>query len=133
MESKQSNTEFKQALEQRTMRFAASVINALAKLPYRAALKCTISQLSRSATSIGANYREANHCESRQDFIHKISIVLKEANETLYWLDILDLFDFLSLEEKQLFKPCRQEAEEMYALFLSIICTAKRNSKTPNT
>ncbi|MCL2103849.1 MAG: four helix bundle protein [Kiritimatiellaeota bacterium] len=123
------NTEFKQVLEKRTLHFSASVINTLAKLRFHEALRNVIYQLSRSATSIGANYREANHCESRQDFIHKISIVLKELNETLYWLDLLNLFDFISLEEKRLFEPLHKEAKEIYALFISIICTAKRNTK----
>jgi four helix bundle protein len=46
-------------------------------------------QLLRSGTSIGANIREAEHAQSKADFIHKLSISLKEANETEYWLDLL--------------------------------------------
>ena len=46
-------------------------------------------QMLRSGTSIGANIREAEHAQSKADFIHKLSIALKEANETEYWLDLL--------------------------------------------
>ena len=52
-------------------------------------------QLIRSGTSIGAMVREAEHAESKKDFIHKMSIGLKEANETRYWLELLHASDFL--------------------------------------
>jgi len=52
-----------------------------------------VSQLIRSATSIGANYMEANQAESKKDFYHKIKICLKEANETKYWLQMLSKAD----------------------------------------
>jgi four helix bundle protein len=53
-------------------------------------------QLLRSGTSIGANVREAEHAQSKADFIHKLSISLKEANETEYWLDLLYETKYLS-------------------------------------
>ena len=131
MNDKRDYVEFKKALEQRTLTFSASIINALAKLRYRETLKCVISQLSRAATSVGANYREANHSESRQDFIHKISVVIKEANETLFWLELLDVLDFLTSAEKKLFQAPHNEAKELYALFISIVRTARAKAKTP--
>ena len=58
-------------------------------------------QLLRSETSIGANIREAEHAQSKADFIHKLSISLKEANETEYWLDLLFETRYLTIEEFQ--------------------------------
>ncbi len=52
-------------------------------------------QLLRSATSIGAMVRESEHAESKADFIHKLSIALKEANETEYWIELLHKSDFM--------------------------------------
>ncbi len=56
-------------------------------------------QLLRSGTSIGANVRESEHAQSKADFIHKLSISLKEANETEYWLDLLYETNYLTDEE----------------------------------
>ena len=56
-------------------------------------------QLLRSGTSVGANVRESEHAESKADFIHKLSIALKEANETEYWLDLLKETDYLNESE----------------------------------
>ena len=121
VEDKNEFVEFKQSLERRTLLFSASVMNVLAKLPYRKTLDNIIFQLSKSATSIGANYRESNHSESRADFIHKISIVIKEANETIYWLDLVELCEFIAADEKLQFAPLRKEANELYALFITIM------------
>ena len=79
----------KRALEARTMRFAVSVFKLLDSLPLAQSFKIVGSQIGRAASSIGANYREANRAESRDDFTHKIGIVLKECSETVYWLEIL--------------------------------------------
>ena len=79
----------KKALEKRTMRFAVAVLSFIDSIQQEASSRIVGNQLGRSATSVGANYREANRAESKSDFIHKIGIVLKEASETLYWLEIL--------------------------------------------
>ena len=120
---------FKLALEKRTLTFSTNVINALAKLHYREVTKGIISQLSRSATSISANYCEANHSESRQDFVHKMHIVTKEASETRHWLILVDSLDFLAPDEKLLFQPLRKESQELYALFITILRNARENAK----
>ena len=111
---------FKRELEIRTRRFAVQILNALARLPERHVLNVIVYQLSKSATSIGANYREANRAESKDDFNHKLGIVVKESSETVYWLEICHEVDALSLEEKEVFKPLLVEANELYALFQSI-------------
>ena len=87
-----TNTEFKSQLEQRTQVFAANVLKAAQAFPDGPEFQNVRKQVVRSATAIGANYREANHAESRADFVHKLGIVSKEASETEYWLRLaLDL------------------------------------------
>ena len=79
-------------------------------------------QLLRSGTSIGANVRESEHAQSKADFIHKLSIALKEANETEYWLDLLYETKYLSQTEFDIIKP---KIVELLKLLTSIINTSK--------
>jgi four helix bundle protein len=76
-------------LEQRTKRFALGVIKFVSTLPRSRDADILGRQLLRSATSIGANYREANRGVSRPDFANKIGTVQKEAAETQYWIELL--------------------------------------------
>src|SRR6476620_5410301 len=75
-------------LELRTKRFALAVIKFTSSLPSTRELDVLARQLVRAATSIGANYREANRGVSRADFTNKIGTVQKEAAETQYWLEL---------------------------------------------
>ena len=84
-----TNGEFREVLEARTTKLAIGVFQLLRKLPYDVSVKIIAYQLGKSASSIGANYHEANRSESRDDFIHKISIALKESNESCYWFKVL--------------------------------------------
>jgi len=79
----------KSELEKRTRAFAISVIHFIDNLPKNKAGSIMAAQLLRSATSIGANYREANRAESRRDFVHKVALSEKEAAESLYWIELL--------------------------------------------
>ena len=79
-------------------------------------------QLLRSGTSLGANVRESEHAQSKADFIHKLSIALKEANETEYWLDLLHETKYLSQIEFENIKP---SIIELLKLLTSIINTSK--------
>ena len=78
-------------------------------------------QLLRSGTSIGANIRESEHAQSKADFIHKLSIALKEANETEYWLDLLHETKYVSESEFQSIKP---KVIEILKILVSIINTS---------
>ena len=80
-------------------------------------------QLLRSGTSIGANIREAEHAQSKADFIHKLSISLKEANETEYWLELLFETQYISESEFLNMKP---KIMELLKLLTSIINTSKK-------
>ncbi len=79
-------------------------------------------QLLRSGTSTGANVRESEHAQSKADFIHKLSIALKEANETEYWIDLLFETKYLSQTEFDIIKP---KIVELLKLLTSIINTSK--------
>lgn len=81
-------------------------------------------QLLRCGTSIGANIHEATHGESKLDFIHKLSIALKEANETSYWLRLLYKTQYLTQTQ---FKSINTDCKEFLKLLTSIIKTAKKN------
>jgi four helix bundle protein len=82
-------------------------------------------QLLRSGTAIGAMVREAEHAESKADFIHKLSIGLKEANETEYWLELLQQSGYL---EKNNFESYNIEIKELLRLLISIIKSSKKIS-----
>ena len=84
-----TNGEFKVQLEKRTAAFSVGILRMLRAVPIGIDTRNIRDQIARSATAIGANYREANRAESRSDFIHKIAITAKEASESEYWLTIL--------------------------------------------
>ncbi len=81
-------------------------------------------QLMRSGTTIGALIREAEHAENKADFIHKFAIAQKEANETVYWLDLLFNTDFIA---KDAYACYNKEAVEILKIITSIIKTSKAN------
>ncbi len=115
-------------LEERTAKFAESIIvllNSIKKNPINLPI---ISQLVRAGTSIGANYCEANDASSRKDFRNKIYICKKEANETKYWLRILaqaqpDLKDKIRI--------LWQEAQELNLIFQKIVNSLNDKDKKP--
>jgi four helix bundle protein len=82
-------------------------------------------QLLRSGTAIGALIREAEHAESKADFIHKMNISLKEANETEYWLMLLHDSDFL---DEKVFRSIINDCRELIKMLISIIKTTKGNN-----
>ncbi len=79
-------------------------------------------QLLRSGTSIGVLVRESEHAESKADFIHKLSIALKEANETEYWLELLYKSDYI---DETNYTSHVSEIKEILKLLISIIKTSK--------
>ena len=80
------------------------------------------TQLLRSGTSLGANYREANRAQSRKDFIHKIALVEKEAAETQYWLELLDESRMGDSDDR---RWLLQESGALLAIFTTIGKTSK--------
>ena len=116
----------KKDLEERTKKFALEVIRFVADLPKNKITDVLGYQFLKAGTSIGANYREANRAQSRQDFIHKIAIVEKEASEAQYWLE---LFDALNMGNPNLRAWLIQESAELLAIFTTTGKTAKRRQR----
>ncbi|MCK0162033.1 four helix bundle protein [Allomuricauda sp. F6463D] len=84
-------------------------------------------QLLRSGTAIGALVREAEHAESKKDFIHKMSIALKEANETRYWMDLLSKSGLIGNLDST---KADNEIEQIIRLLAAIVKSSKRNYST---
>ena len=80
-------------------------------------------QLLRAGTSIGSNVNEALSAESKKDFVHKLSISLKEAKETCYWLDLLKDSDYINQEQ---YVSAMQLCHELIKILSSIILTTKQ-------
>jgi four helix bundle protein len=89
------------------------------------------NQLLKSATSIGANIRESQQAQSRNDFIAKLHISLKEANETRYWVDLLKDSEYLAILQAQ---EIHQQLNSIISMLITSIATAKQNKlNTLNT
>ncbi|MDD5544858.1 MAG: four helix bundle protein [Acidobacteriia bacterium] len=116
----------KTELENRTKEFALCTIEFVRGLPKNAVSQVVGRQLLKAATSVGANYREANRAESRNDFLHKISIVEKEAAETDYWLELL--LESSASSEIQI-RPLMQESTELLKIFTFIRRTLKTKTQ----
>jgi four helix bundle protein len=111
-------------LEKRTLRFALKIIEFVSTLPKSKTGEIVEFQLVKAGTSVGANYREANRAESRNDFIHKLAIVEKESSESLYWLE---LCQEAGLGNASLRGWLLQESRELLAIFTSAGRTSKTN------
>ena len=107
----------KTELEERTKKFAVQIVKAVGCFPKTAEGQIVGRQLLKAGTSIGANYREANRAESKDDFIHKIGIAEKEAAETIYWLEICQE---TKLSGKAITDCLQKEAGELLAILITI-------------
>ncbi|MBI1974267.1 MAG: four helix bundle protein [Candidatus Zambryskibacteria bacterium] len=113
-------------LADRTFKFSQDLLKCCRKLRQDHITKPVISQLIRSGTSIGANYSEADSANSKKDFINKISISKKEANETKYWLKLMTEF---TPEHTVDLQVLFREAQELHLIFSAII--RKASNKIP--
>jgi len=104
-------------LEERTATFGEAVIAFAKSLPVTTVTGPLIGQLVRAATSVGANYCEADDAESRKDFRHKIGLCRKEARETKHWLRMIA--KAIPEAGKQA-RPLWQEAKELHLVFAAI-------------
>jgi len=111
------NKEFAKELEKRTREFAVRIIKLSTKLPNSPEGREIRRQITRSGTSVGANYREANRSRSKADFKNKIAICESEASETQYWLEVIVDTKWLSWDKT---KNEYDECSELLAIFTSI-------------
>lgn len=112
-------------LRLRTKAFAVRVIKLVDSLPSTVATRAIATQVVRSATSVGANYRAACKAKSRADFISKMGTVEEESDETIYWLEVLVEADIV-LPKKM--ADLLREAKEITSIIAASRLTAKRNA-----
>ena len=115
-------------LEEKTYAFAIRIVKAYKYLTNNNVYVLS-KQLLRSGTSIGANCREAVYAQSKQDFISKLSIALKETNESIYWLELLHDTELITDES---FNSIHADGLEILKLLISIIKTLKSNARDEN-
>jgi four helix bundle protein len=109
-------------LKDKSFSFAIRVVKLYQYLQTNKKEYILSKQLLRSGTSVGAMVREAEHAESKADFIHKLAIAQKEINESIYWIELLNATDYLT---KQQFESINNDAIEIIKLITSIIKTSK--------
>ena len=113
-------------IKDKTFKFAVRIIKLYQFLTTDKKEFVLSKQILRSGTSIGANYREADNAESKADFVHKLAISQKEADETIYWLELLKETKYINKKE---FESIHQEAVEILKIIKTIIIKTKKNMK----
>ena len=113
-------------IERRSYQFALRIVKAYNFLTRQQNEFVLSKQMLRSGTSIGAMMREAKFAQSRADFINKVSIALKEANETLYWIELLHDSEYI---DDKTFDSIHNEADEITSILASIVKTTKENTE----
>ena len=114
----------------KTLDFSVRIINLFKLLRSNRHETIMSKQILRSGTSVGANASEALAAESTEDFIHKLTISLKEANETKYWIILLHRTQYITDDE---YKSIMTDCQDLRKLIGSIISTTKRNRSSVKT
>ncbi len=117
-----------QELRDRTKQFAYRVIRLFRSLPRSPEAQVIGKQLLRSATAVAANYRATNRSRSQADFVSKISVVLKEADESLFWLECLRDNEIIRAD---LLSDICTEGEELVRIFSASRETARSHAGKP--
>ena len=118
-------------IKQKSLDFAVRIVNMVKFLLQHISIAehPIFKQLLKSGTSIGANVREAEHAESTEDFIHKMKIALKEANESEYWLELFFRTNYITSEQ---YNSLNADCTEINKLLISIIKKTKENNNINN-
>jgi four helix bundle protein len=115
-----------QELQERTKQFALRVMRLVDALPAKRSISVIANQLIRSATSVGANYRAACRARSSAEFFSKLSIVVEEADETVYWLELISAGNLINLDRVA---ELTNEARELLFIFARSRKTTRLNQK----
>ncbi len=113
-------------IQEKSKEFAVRIINCYKYLIEQKNERVMSKQLLRCGTSIGANARESKNAQSRMDFLSKLNIALKEADETEYWLDLLHETEYL---DTKIYQSLLGDCKELIAILVSIIKKLKDNPK----
>jgi four helix bundle protein len=111
-----------QELKARTKRFGLGTLQLVDSLPKTAVARTIGNQLLRSGTSVGANYRAACRARSRPDFISKLGIAIEEADESLYWMELLIDAGIIDVDAH---RSLMKEASELVAILMASAKTAR--------
>ena len=112
-------------IKKRTKQIGLDIIKLIDELPNKASAQAIAKQIIRSSTSIGANYRAVCRAKSSADFVYKLKIVEEEADETHYWLEILEESELIHSERITLLK---KEINEIISIVVSSIKTSRTNN-----
>jgi four helix bundle protein len=113
-------------LRERTKRFAIEIIGSSASLPRTDVARLIRAQLVRAGTAVGANYRAVCRSRSNRDFVAKLGVVIEEADETSYWLEILVDAKIVTASAVS---ALRREADELIRIFVTSRATARNNAR----
>ena len=111
-------------IKEKSFKFAIRIVKLYKFLSVDKKEYIMSKQLMRCGTSVGAMVREAEHAESKKDFVHKMAIAQKESNETLYWLELLKETSYLSEQE---FESIHENAKSIMSIITTIIKNTKKN------
>ncbi len=117
-------------LKEKSFNFAILIVKTFKLLTEEKREFILSKQLLRSGTSIGANVREANNAESMNDFIHKLAIAQKECDETIYWIDLLKVTEYLP---ESIYTNIHNEACQLLRIIKSSILTTKQKKIAGDT
>ena len=110
-------------LKSRTKKFTLNILDIVDEIPYNTSSKVIIYQISKSGTSVGANYRASCRARSDNEFLSKMNVVLEEADETLFWLEIIQERNLLKNDK---IKSAILEANELVSIFVTIIKNTRK-------
>jgi four helix bundle protein len=111
-------------IEVKSYQFAIDIVKTCRRLVEKNREFILSKQLMRSGTSIGANIKEAEHAQSKADFLNKMNIALKEANETSYWLMLLKDTDYISVTD---YKVLNDSCEALISILVKIVISTKKS------
>ena len=120
-----NNLEFAKKMQARTMVFAVNVVKFFAKLPRTDEARVPGKQFLKAGTSVGANYRAVCRAKSEADFISKMGTVVEEADESVFWLELMENAAICGGSSAQ---PLKTEANELLRIFSTSLNTAKRKT-----
>jgi four helix bundle protein len=116
----------KNIIKEKSFDFALNIIQLSKDLSNNKKEYVLSKQVLRSGTSIGAMVMESEYAESKRDFIHKLSVSLKEASETMYWLELLYHSNYMEADS---YVKLKTENEELLKILISIVRKSKENSE----
>lgn len=114
------------AVEAKAYKFAVRIVKLYKHVSISKNEYVLSKQLLRSGTSIGAQIKEAQHAQSKADFLNKMNIALKEANETEYWIQLLNDTNYIAEKE---YISIQKDCQEIIRLLVSIVSTTKTSLK----